>query len=69
MAVAGAAAFLPLAAPLPLALPWALLPLPFDLALEEEPRTASRSSAARSVRSHVKVYSGRPKWPYAAVGR
>src|SRR5690606_10051111 len=46
-AVAGAAAFLPLAVPLPLALPWALLPLPlpFDLALEE-PRTASRSSAA-----------------------
>ena len=28
---------------------------------------ASRSASARSVRSHVKAFSVRPKWPYAAV--
>ena len=28
---------------------------------------AARSASTRSVRSHVKSWSARPKWPYAAV--
>ena len=42
-------------------------PLP-DYATSAAARpAASRSAAALSVRSHVKSWSSRPKWPYAAV--
>src|SRR3954465_11172865 len=41
-------------------------PRPYAVAAAPRP-AALRSASALSVRSHVKSWSSRPKWPYAAV--
>ena len=48
-------------------LPLACAPLPLPDLLLLLGMSRSASSVARSVRSHVNVFSVRPKWPYAAV--